>query len=48
MHKISYIIAAFGATMGRVLGRGWRLRAFNLTMAALILAGVAALLVEDL
>lgn len=39
--------AAFGAAMGRFLSRGWRLRAFNLAMAALILLGVAALLAED-
>ncbi|SFI86993.1 LysE family translocator [Albimonas pacifica] len=39
--------AAFGAVMGRFLGRGWRLRLFNLAMAALILMGVAALLAED-
>jgi len=39
--------AAFGAVMGRFLGQGWRLRLFNLAMAALILMGVAALLAED-
>ncbi len=39
--------AAFGAVMGRFLGQGLRLRLFNLAMAALILMGVAALLLED-
>lgn len=40
--------AAFGAAMGRWLGAGWRLRAFNLAMGALLALGVAALLTEDL
>lgn len=40
--------AAFGAAMGRWLGEGWRLRAFNLAMAGLLALGVAALLTEDL
>lgn len=40
--------AAFGAGMGRWLGEGVRLRAFNLVMAALLLLGVFALLTEDL
>lgn len=40
--------AAFGAAMGRWLGDGRRLRAFNIAMAGLLLLGVAALLTEDL
>ncbi|MEC9432434.1 MAG: LysE family translocator [Pseudomonadota bacterium] len=44
----SHSWAGLGAAIGRFLGDGWRLRAFNLVMAALLLAGVAALLTEDL
>lgn len=40
--------AWFGQAAGRWLGRGARLRAFNLAMAALVAAGVIALLQEDL
>lgn len=40
--------AAFGAGMGRVLGGGARLRAFNLCMGAMVAAGAAMLAVADL
>ena len=40
--------AGFGAATGRFLGTGWRLRAFNMSMAALMMLGVLALLTEDL
>lgn len=40
--------AGFGAAMGKWLGEGRRLRAFNVAMAALLLLGVFALLTEDL
>ena len=40
--------AAFGAALGRWLGEGMRLRVFNAAMGAMIVAGVAALLMQDL
>ena len=44
----AHVWAGFGAAMGRFLGTGWRLRAFNMSMAALMMLGVLALLTEDL
>jgi threonine/homoserine/homoserine lactone efflux protein len=38
----------FGRTAGRWLGQGRRLQAFNWAMAALVVAGVALLITEDL
>lgn len=44
----SHAWAAFGALLGRWLGVGVRLRAFNALMAATIVAGTAALVMTDL
>lgn len=41
----SFAWAAVGEGIGTVLRRGWRLRAFNLTMAALLMAGGVWLMV---
>lgn len=38
--------AGFGSLMARFLGTGWRLRAFNVTMGALIAASALAMLAE--
>lgn len=40
--------AGFGAAIGRFLQSDRRLRAFNLVMAAMVVAGVAMLLAADL
>lgn len=38
--------AAFGAGIGRLLGTGWRLRAFNIAMAAVLAVSAVALVLE--
>ncbi|MBK0400375.1 LysE family translocator [Limibaculum sp. M0105] len=38
--------AAFGAGLGRLLGDGWRLRAFNIAMAALLAASALWLVLD--